>query len=202
MTAAVAAGSRRARILAHLEDHPGLTIWELSHALGLATGSLTSLLRDMERRAQVVTAPERRAQQGRQVSLWYVAPPGTVPPDVSPEAAERRRRRSRESARRRRARARGLAVAPGGGVPPIRGQAHLRAAAAGPLPSGAACQGADPSLFFPGDGDEDRRALAICARCPVRRQCYDRARANGEPWGIWGGVNFAAPARAGGRRAS
>ena len=178
MTAAVAEGSRRARILAHLEDHPGLTAWELGCALGLADGSLRSLLRDMKQKAEVVTASEWRPQQGRQVTLWYVAPPGTVPPPVSPEAAGRRRRRDRESLRRRRARACGTA--------------RPRLTVAAPLLPAAACRAADPRLFFPPEGDEGAEAKAICAGCPVRAECYALAVANGEECGIWGGVDFAA----------
>jgi WhiB family redox-sensing transcriptional regulator len=60
------------------------------------------------------------------------------------------------------------------------------------------CRTADPELLFPPDGErltaQRRRvakARAICAGCPVRRQCYQAADARDEPWGIWGGVDFA-----------
>jgi WhiB family redox-sensing transcriptional regulator len=33
-------------------------------------------------------------------------------------------------------------------------------------------------------------AKAICASCPIRVACYERAVANRERYGIWGGVNF------------
>ncbi len=33
-------------------------------------------------------------------------------------------------------------------------------------------------------------AKAICATCPIRAQCLDYARQNGETEGIWGGVDF------------
>ncbi len=185
-------GTRRARVLAHLAAHPGLTADELARVLGLGPSG-RDLLQDMRRKAQVVTATEWRARQGREVSLWYAAPPGAVPPPAAAGEAERRRRRGREAQRRRRARARGLLVQPG----------------VVSLPSGAACRGADPGLFFAAEGEmpEERqartaRATAICAGCPVRAQCYDLARANAEPWGIWGGVDFAAASGEKGRRAS
>jgi WhiB family transcriptional regulator, redox-sensing transcriptional regulator len=57
----------------------------------------------------------------------------------------------------------------------------------------AACQSADPELFFPvaaaGVGLADiSRAKAICARCAIRRQCLGYALATGQPHGIWGGT--------------
>jgi hypothetical protein len=190
-------GTRRAAVLAHLTDHPDLTAGELARALG-ASSRLNHLLRNMEAKAQVVRTTVWWPQQGRPVSLWRLAPPGTVPPPPaeSREDLAARRRRDREAQHRRRARARGLAVAPGGVIPP----GWPRAAAAAPLPPGAACAGADPDLFFPSDEESGAKAKAICRRCPIRRQCYELARARREPWGIWGGVDFAPAAR--GRKAS
>jgi WhiB family transcriptional regulator, redox-sensing transcriptional regulator len=59
----------------------------------------------------------------------------------------------------------------------------------------AACRepGVDPELFFPvsESGAAVRQvaaARAVCGRCPVRRQCRDRALEAGEPAGIWGGT--------------
>jgi hypothetical protein len=66
----------------------------------------------------------------------------------------------------------------------ILGPAALR------LPPGAACKGKDPRLFFPEDGD-GAEAKAICSRCPIRRACYELAEARREPFGIWGGEDFA-----------
>ena len=57
----------------------------------------------------------------------------------------------------------------------------------------AACLSADPDMFFPvatgapAEG-EISRALRICARCPVRKQCLDFAVRTGETQGIWGGT--------------
>jgi WhiB family redox-sensing transcriptional regulator len=179
-----------------LADHPDLTAGELARALG-ASSRLSHLLRDMEAKAQVVRTAVWRPQQGRPVSLWRLAPPGTVPPPARPrQDLAARRKRDREAQRRRRARARGLVVSPGGVVLP----AWPAAALAAPLPPGAACVGADPELFFPEPWQDDAEAKAICARCPIRAQCYELARARGEPWGVWGGENFARLAK--GRKAS
>jgi len=60
--------------------------------------------------------------------------------------------------------------------------------------SEAACQHADPDLFFPvsstGRGGEEARAKVICGRCPVRTECLDYAMEAGAPLqGIWGGTS-------------
>jgi WhiB family transcriptional regulator, redox-sensing transcriptional regulator len=57
----------------------------------------------------------------------------------------------------------------------------------------AACLRADPDLFFPisakGKGlSQISRAKAICANCPVRRECLKFAKANEPVHGIWGGM--------------
>lgn len=56
-----------------------------------------------------------------------------------------------------------------------------------------ACLGADPELFFPVSMTgraiiQIAEAKAICARCPVRRECLDFARAHEPIDGIWGGT--------------
>lgn len=62
-----------------------------------------------------------------------------------------------------------------------------------PWVRGALCMGADPEVFFP-DGTgapalrDESRAKAICAACPVRRDCLDWALGVGEADGIWGGT--------------
>ena len=73
--------------------------------------------------------------------------------------------------------------------------AYRRAAAAavaGSTTNRAACQAADPGLFFPdlGDAAAEAKAIAICAGCPARAACYAGAVERGERWGIWGGSNF------------
>jgi len=57
----------------------------------------------------------------------------------------------------------------------------------------AACQGADPELFFPvaaqGPAREEiARAKAVCAGCRVRRQCLQFALDTSQMHGVWGGT--------------
>jgi WhiB family transcriptional regulator, redox-sensing transcriptional regulator len=144
----------------------------------IGSGGLWKLLQDMEHKGLIVAAAEWRRQQGRMVSRWRLAPPGTVPPPrhpVSPESVERRRERDRATARRRRERTCSTSPARPG----------WRA-----FPPGAACAGTDVLVFFPGADEEGAEAQAICAACPVRDDCYQLAAANGEQYGIWGGVDF------------
>lgn len=58
----------------------------------------------------------------------------------------------------------------------------------------AACRGENPRLFFGPEGEQapqkhtrEEKAKAICARCPVRQQCLDRALIANEK-GVWGGT--------------
>lgn len=61
----------------------------------------------------------------------------------------------------------------------------------------ALCRGADPNLFFAPNHPEkpeerqarEAKAKAICAQCPVRRECLEYALDTREPHGIWGGTN-------------
>jgi WhiB family redox-sensing transcriptional regulator len=58
----------------------------------------------------------------------------------------------------------------------------------------AACQEADPELFFPvaarGPGaGEIAQAKAVCAACRVRRQCLQYALATHQVHGVWGGTS-------------
>jgi hypothetical protein len=57
----------------------------------------------------------------------------------------------------------------------------------------ARCASVDPELFYPEPGGSPRNAIAICADCPVRKPCLQRALEHeaqpGEtPYGIWGGL--------------
>lgn len=58
----------------------------------------------------------------------------------------------------------------------------------------AACREADRRLFFEPEGEAAaprarrvRQAKAVCAECPVRRECLLFALAKPERYGIWGG---------------
>jgi WhiB family redox-sensing transcriptional regulator len=43
--------------------------------------------------------------------------------------------------------------------------------------------------FFPGQGEDVRPALAVCARCSVAAECLDFARGQpANPPGVWGGT--------------
>lgn len=61
----------------------------------------------------------------------------------------------------------------------------------------AACRGEDASLFFAPSYFErhkekaarERKAKAICARCPVREPCLEFALRVREAHGVWGGLN-------------
>jgi WhiB family redox-sensing transcriptional regulator len=60
----------------------------------------------------------------------------------------------------------------------------------------AACRGEDPNTFFHPEGERgparaarERAAKAICAACPVVKECALHALAVREPYGIWGGLS-------------
>jgi len=58
--------------------------------------------------------------------------------------------------------------------------------------TGAACQGLDVNLFFPGIGEnlKAKQAILVCSTCPIRQRCLEFAL----QWttrdcpGIWGGT--------------
>jgi WhiB family transcriptional regulator, redox-sensing transcriptional regulator len=58
----------------------------------------------------------------------------------------------------------------------------------------AAWRHADPELFFPVSAsgpslDQVTQAKAICAGCPVRRQCLAFALDTRQDHGVWGGMS-------------
>ena len=53
----------------------------------------------------------------------------------------------------------------------------------------ANCLGVDPDLFFPERGASTREAKEVCRGCVVRDDCLEYALANGEKFGIWGGMS-------------
>ena len=60
----------------------------------------------------------------------------------------------------------------------------------------AACAGLDTALFYQADNERgssvrlrEKKAKAICARCPVIANCLKDAIANNETYGVWGGMS-------------
>ncbi len=53
----------------------------------------------------------------------------------------------------------------------------------------ANCMGVDPDLFFPERGSSTREAKEVCRGCVVLEDCLEYALANGEKFGIWGGLS-------------
>lgn len=53
----------------------------------------------------------------------------------------------------------------------------------------ANCMGVDPDLFFPERGASTREAKEVCRGCVVQFDCLEYALANGEKFGIWGGMS-------------
>ena len=43
------------------------------------------------------------------------------------------------------------------------------------------------NAFFPDRGYSHRKALAVCARCPVTAECEDYAQRTHTEYGVWGG---------------
>jgi WhiB family redox-sensing transcriptional regulator len=54
-------------------------------------------------------------------------------------------------------------------------------------PSAVPCQVGDADLWFSEKRVDMERAKAICAGCPIRRECLAAALQRHEPWGVWGG---------------
>lgn len=52
----------------------------------------------------------------------------------------------------------------------------------------AACREVDPEIFFPSGREQESRALAICATCPVIEDCLEYAIDSRERYGVWGGT--------------
>src|ERR1700687_1996770 len=55
--------------------------------------------------------------------------------------------------------------------------------------SRANCLGVDPDVFCPERGASTREAKEVCRGCVVREDCLEYALANGEKFGIWGGMS-------------
>ncbi len=59
----------------------------------------------------------------------------------------------------------------------------------------ASCRSMPDNAFFHPDGERgadralrEQQAKAVCAECPVRRECLAHALTAREPYGIWGGL--------------
>ena len=52
------------------------------------------------------------------------------------------------------------------------------------------CHVGDPNLWFADSPAALERAKALCADCPIRRECLAAALERAEPWGVWGGEVF------------
>src|SRR6266508_4576597 len=53
----------------------------------------------------------------------------------------------------------------------------------------ARCRQYDPELFFDPRGRAERKAKAVCDRCPVRTECLALALESRAEFGVWGGLN-------------
>ncbi|MCV7171373.1 MULTISPECIES: WhiB family transcriptional regulator [Mycobacteriaceae] len=49
------------------------------------------------------------------------------------------------------------------------------------------CHLNDPDMWFAESPADLERAKALCADCPIRRECLNAALERQEPWGVWGG---------------
>jgi len=52
------------------------------------------------------------------------------------------------------------------------------------------CHVADADLWFAESPADLEQAKALCADCPIRRECLTSALEREEPWGVWGGEIF------------
>lgn len=80
---------------------------------------------------------------------------------------------------------------------PTRRPLTLPAAPREPWRERAACRDLPLAMFFPERGQPGREAKAVCARCPVRRECREYAEGDPEAMlhGVWGGTTAKERAR-------
>ena len=115
----------------------------------------------------------------------------------TPAQTERRRERDRANKALARARAKGLEIPdPPRGTPPRRVFLPVSRAPKSDWQDRAACRGEPPEWFDAETEQDAARALAVCAGCPVRRECFAAAAADRAASGVWGGVDLSAPGRA------
>ena len=119
----------------------------------------------------------------------------------SPEQVRRRRERDRVNHARARARAAGRDPAEIPSPEPSLRRVLLpvsRAPQTG-WQHRAACR-TSPPVWFDAESDEDAaRALAVCAGCEVRVECFLAAAADRAESGVWGGMDLSAAGRAAGK---
>ena len=60
---------------------------------------------------------------------------------------------------------------------------------------GAACEGANPDLWFPSMRNTAKEAKAICADCTARPECLEYAMSRPQLVGVWGGLSQSARAK-------
>lgn len=53
----------------------------------------------------------------------------------------------------------------------------------------AACRDTPTAMFYPERGEDIRAAKRVCQTCPVTAECLEYAMANGERFGVWGGLS-------------
>lgn len=53
----------------------------------------------------------------------------------------------------------------------------------------ALCAQVGGDAWFPDMGESNAEAKRVCRACPVRGECLEYALANGEQWGVWGGMS-------------
>ena len=57
-----------------------------------------------------------------------------------------------------------------------------------PWETQARCHQYDPEIFFDPRTRSERKAKAICAKCPVRVECLALALQSRAQFGVWGGL--------------
>jgi WhiB family redox-sensing transcriptional regulator len=179
----------RPRILAELAERPGQTAFEVAAALGCGRQDgrrVARLVTRMWQRGDLAAGTVFRPLQGREARIFAVALPGTPPPPRLETAGQAEHRRALNRQQKAKERAAGQPK-----PPRAEGRVSLGLAV-----HQAACR-RDPDLFFGPEHESpaarDRRvakARAVCFSCPIRRRCLEAAEANGERFGIWGGIDF------------
>lgn len=115
---------------------------------------------------------------------------------MTPEQIRRRRERDRVNHAKARAAARGDEL---GEIPDVLPALRRVVLPVSRAPQGwkgrAACTGKPPQWFDAETEQDAAKALAVCAGCPVRRECLLAAAIDHVTSGVWGGVDLSAPQR-------